>query len=57
VRGGAFSCAPTIAPNGERFLGRAAMIGHVSMMTAYFGAFILDPDGNKIEAATFPKAT
>ena len=24
-------------------------------MTAYFGAFILDPDGNKIEAATFPK--
>ena len=23
-------------------------------MTSYFGAFILDPDGNKIEAVTFP---
>ncbi len=23
-------------------------------MTSYFGAFITDPDGNKIEAATFP---
>jgi catechol 2,3-dioxygenase-like lactoylglutathione lyase family enzyme len=26
-------------------------------MAPYFGAFILDPDGNKIEAATFPKTT
>jgi catechol 2,3-dioxygenase-like lactoylglutathione lyase family enzyme len=25
-------------------------------MTNYFGAFILDRDGNKIEAVTFPKA-
>jgi catechol 2,3-dioxygenase-like lactoylglutathione lyase family enzyme len=25
-------------------------------MTPYFGAFILDPDGNKIEAVTFPAA-
>ncbi len=25
-------------------------------MTAYFGAFVLDPDGNRIEAATFPTA-
>jgi catechol 2,3-dioxygenase-like lactoylglutathione lyase family enzyme len=24
-------------------------------MTTYFGAFIRDPDGNKIEAVTFPK--
>jgi catechol 2,3-dioxygenase-like lactoylglutathione lyase family enzyme len=24
-------------------------------MTGYFAAFILDPDGNKIEAATFPR--
>ncbi|HEY9566947.1 MAG TPA: VOC family protein [Thalassobaculum sp.] len=24
-------------------------------MTAYFGAFIHDPDGNKVEAVTFPK--
>src|SRR3546814_13094365 len=24
-------------------------------MTAYFGAFIHDPDGNKVEAGTFPK--
>ena len=24
-------------------------------MTAYFGAFILDPDGNKIEVLTFPR--
>ncbi len=23
--------------------------------TTYFGAFILDPDGNKVEAVTFPK--
>jgi catechol 2,3-dioxygenase-like lactoylglutathione lyase family enzyme len=23
-------------------------------MTAYYGAFVFDPDGNKIEAATFP---
>lgn len=23
-------------------------------MTTYYGAFILDPDGNKIEAVTFP---
>jgi catechol 2,3-dioxygenase-like lactoylglutathione lyase family enzyme len=23
--------------------------------TTYFGAFILDPDGNKLEAVTFPK--
>jgi len=23
-------------------------------MTPYFGAFVLDPDGNKLEAATFP---
>ncbi len=25
-------------------------------MTDYFGAFILDPDGNKIEAVAFPRA-
>jgi catechol 2,3-dioxygenase-like lactoylglutathione lyase family enzyme len=25
-------------------------------MTTYFGAFILDPDGNKIEALSFPAA-
>lgn len=25
-------------------------------MTTYFGAFIFDPDGNKIEAVSFPKA-
>lgn len=25
------------------------------MMTGYIAAFIVDPDGNKIEAATFPK--
>lgn len=25
-------------------------------VTTYFGAFILDPDGNKIEAVTFPRA-
>ena len=25
-------------------------------MTAYYGAFIKDPDGNKIEAVTFGKA-
>lgn len=25
-------------------------------MTAYFGAFIIDADGNKIEAVTFPPA-
>ena len=24
-------------------------------MTTYFGAFIFDPDGNKIEAVTFPR--
>jgi catechol 2,3-dioxygenase-like lactoylglutathione lyase family enzyme len=24
-------------------------------MTVYYGAFILDPDGNKIEAVTFPQ--
>jgi catechol 2,3-dioxygenase-like lactoylglutathione lyase family enzyme len=24
-------------------------------MTAYYGAFIQDPDGNKLEAATFPR--
>jgi len=24
-------------------------------MTAYYGAFIFDPDGNKIEAVTFPR--
>ncbi len=24
-------------------------------MTTYFGAFILDPDGNKIEAVSFPR--
>jgi catechol 2,3-dioxygenase-like lactoylglutathione lyase family enzyme len=24
-------------------------------MTTYFGAFILDPDGNKIEALSFPR--
>jgi catechol 2,3-dioxygenase-like lactoylglutathione lyase family enzyme len=24
-------------------------------MTTYYGAFILDPDGNKIEAVNFPK--
>jgi catechol 2,3-dioxygenase-like lactoylglutathione lyase family enzyme len=23
--------------------------------TTYFGAFVLDPDGNKLEAVTFPK--
>ena len=26
-------------------------------MTPYFGAFILDPDGNKLEAVTFPEAS
>jgi len=25
-------------------------------MTSYFGAFIYDPDGNKIEAVCFPRA-
>ena len=25
-------------------------------MTTYFGAFILDPDGNKLEAVSFPPA-
>ena len=25
-------------------------------MTTYFGAFILDPDGNKLEAVSFPNA-
>lgn len=25
-------------------------------MTTYFGAFFIDPDGNKLEAATFPPA-
>jgi catechol 2,3-dioxygenase-like lactoylglutathione lyase family enzyme len=25
-------------------------------MTTYFGAFIIDPDGNKIEALTFPQS-
>lgn len=24
-------------------------------MTTYFGAFVLDPDGNRLEAATFPR--
>lgn len=24
-------------------------------MTTYFGAFVLDPDGNKLEAVTFPR--
>ena len=24
-------------------------------MTTYFGAFVFDPDGNKIEAVTFPR--
>jgi catechol 2,3-dioxygenase-like lactoylglutathione lyase family enzyme len=24
--------------------------------TTYFGAFIIDPDGNKLEAVTFPRA-
>jgi catechol 2,3-dioxygenase-like lactoylglutathione lyase family enzyme len=24
-------------------------------MTTYFGAFVLDPDGNKLEAVSFPK--
>jgi catechol 2,3-dioxygenase-like lactoylglutathione lyase family enzyme len=26
----------------------------VASMSAYFGAFVRDPDGNKLEAATFP---
>jgi catechol 2,3-dioxygenase-like lactoylglutathione lyase family enzyme len=26
-------------------------------MTTYFGAFILDPDGNKLEAVSFPKSS
>ena len=26
------------------------------VVTMYFGAFVRDPDGNKIEAATFPRA-
>lgn len=25
-------------------------------MTSYFGAFVLDPDGNKLEVVTFPKS-
>jgi len=25
-------------------------------LTPYYGAFVLDPDGNKLEAATFPRA-
>jgi hypothetical protein len=24
-------------------------------MTTYFGAFIVDPDGNRLEAASFPR--
>jgi predicted lactoylglutathione lyase len=26
-------------------------------LTTYFGAFIFDPDGNKIEAVNFPRAS
>jgi len=26
-------------------------------VTGYFGAFVLDPDGNRIEAAAFPRKT
>jgi catechol 2,3-dioxygenase-like lactoylglutathione lyase family enzyme len=26
-------------------------------MTVYFGAFVIDPDGNKIEVVTFPRQT
>lgn len=26
-------------------------------MTPYYGAFVRDPDGNKVEAVTFPRAT
>ena len=26
-------------------------------MTTYFGAFVRDPDGNKLEAASFPEAS
>jgi catechol 2,3-dioxygenase-like lactoylglutathione lyase family enzyme len=25
-------------------------------MTTYYGAFVIDPDGNKLEAVSFPKA-
>ena len=28
----------------------------IATVTTYFGAFIRDPDGNKIEVATFPRA-
>ncbi|RJF87388.1 VOC family protein [Oleomonas cavernae] len=28
----------------------------LAAMTTYFGAFIFDPDGNKLEAVCFPKA-
>jgi catechol 2,3-dioxygenase-like lactoylglutathione lyase family enzyme len=28
----------------------------LAAMTPYFGAFIYDPDGNKVEAVCFPKA-
>jgi len=28
----------------------------LATMTTYFGAFIFDPDGNKLEAVCFPKA-
>jgi catechol 2,3-dioxygenase-like lactoylglutathione lyase family enzyme len=27
----------------------------MAAMTTYFGAFVLDPDGNKIEAVSFPQ--
>ena len=29
----------------------------LAAMTTYFGAFILDPDGNKVEVVSFPKPT
>ena len=30
-------------------------MGHLHEMAVYFGAFILDFDGNKIEVLTFPR--
>jgi catechol 2,3-dioxygenase-like lactoylglutathione lyase family enzyme len=43
----------TALANGGRSDGQPGI--RQAAMTSYFGAFVLDPDGNKIEAVTFPK--
>ena len=49
-------CAPSTPRRWRGWCGEGEPGPRQAAMTTYFGAFVLDPDGNKLEAMSFPSA-